>query len=57
MIFYHQLNIFENQSITKASEELHLIQPAISIQLKNSQDQFSIPLTEVVGRKLYVTDF
>lgn len=57
----HQLQIFlkisENQSITKASEELHLTQPAVSIQLKNFQAQFSIPLTEVVGRKLYVTDF
>lgn len=57
----HQLRIFlkiaQNQSITKASEELHLTQPAVSIQLKNFQDQFSIPLTEVVGRKLYVTDF
>tara|TARA_R110000765_G_scaffold112816_5_gene205053 strand:- start:254 stop:910 length:657 start_codon:yes stop_codon:yes gene_type:complete len=53
----HQLKIFENQSVTKAYEELHLTQPAVSIQLKNFQDQFSIPLTEVVGRKLYVTDF
>jgi DNA-binding transcriptional LysR family regulator len=57
----HQLQIFlkiaQNQSITKASEELHLTQPAVSIQLRNFQDQFSIPLTEVVGRKLYVTDF
>jgi DNA-binding transcriptional LysR family regulator len=57
----NQLNIFykiaQNQSITKAAEELHLTQPAVSIQLKNFQDQFSIPLTEVVGRKLYVTDF
>lgn len=57
----HQLQIFlkisQNQSITKTAEELHLTQPAVSIQLKNFQDQFSIPLTEVVGRKLYVTDF
>ena len=57
----HQLQIFlkiaQLQSITKASEELHLTQPAVSIQLKNFQDQFPIPLTEVVGRKLYVTDF
>lgn len=57
----HQLQIFlkitQNKSITKASEELHLTQPAVSIQLKNFQDQFSIPLTEVVGRQLYVTDF
>jgi DNA-binding transcriptional LysR family regulator len=29
----------------------------VSIQLKNFQDQFPIPLTEVVGRQLYVTDF
>ncbi len=57
----HQLKIFlkisETQSITKASEELHLTQPAVSIQLKNFQDQFSLPLTEVVGRKLFITDF
>jgi len=57
----HQLQIFlkisQLKSITKASEELHLTQPAVSIQLKNFQDQFPIPLTEVVGRKLYVTEF
>jgi len=51
------LKVVETQSVTKASEELHLSQPAVSIQLKNFQDQFEIPLTEVVGRKLYVTDF
>lgn len=51
------LKIVETCSITKAAEELHLTQPAVSIQLKNLQDQFDIPLTEVVGRKLYITDF
>ncbi|WP_340063788.1 LysR family transcriptional regulator [Ascidiimonas aurantiaca] len=57
----HQLRIFlkiaQTKSITKAAEELHLTQPAVSIQLKKLQDQFEIPLTEIVGRKLYVTDF
>ncbi|MBC7696696.1 MAG: LysR family transcriptional regulator [Burkholderiales bacterium] len=57
----HQLQVFSKvvqlKSITKASEELHMTQPAVSIQLKNFQDQFEIPLTEVVGRQLYVTDF
>ncbi len=57
----HQLQVFlkvcQLESITKAAEELYLTQPAVSIQLKNLQDQFEIPLTEVVGRKLYVTDF
>lgn len=57
----HQLQVFAKvvqlKSITKASEELYMTQPAVSIQLKNLQDQFDIPLTEVVGRQLYVTDF
>lgn len=51
------LKIVQTQSVTKASEELHLTQPAVSIQLKNFQDQFDIALTEVVGRKIYITDF
>lgn len=51
------LKVVKTQSVTKASEELHLTQPAVSIQLKNFQDQFEIPLTEVVGRKIYITDF
>lgn len=51
------LKIVQTQSVTKASEELNLTQPAVSIQLKNFQNQFDIPLTEVVGRKIYITDF
>ncbi|WP_425639775.1 LysR family transcriptional regulator [Algoriphagus yeomjeoni] len=57
----HQLQIFlkvvQTKSITKASEELFMTQPAVSIQLKNLQDQFEIPLTEVISRQLHVTDF
>ena len=57
----HQLQIFlkivETKSITKASQELFLTQPAVSIQLRNFQDQFDIPLTEVLGKKIYITDF
>ncbi len=57
----HQLQIFlevvRQESITKASEELFMTQPAVSIQLKKFQDQFSVPLTEVIGRKLHVTEF
>jgi len=51
------LKIVQTRSVTKASEDLHLTQPAVSIQLKNFQAQFDIPLTEVVGRKIYITDF
>lgn len=51
------LKVVELQSVTKASEALNLTQPAVSIQLRNFQDQFDIPLTEIIGKKLYVTDF
>jgi len=51
------LKVVQTGSVTKAAAELHLTQPAVSIQLRNFQDQFDIPLTEVVGRKLYITDF
>ncbi|WP_303317045.1 LysR family transcriptional regulator [Flavivirga abyssicola] len=57
----HQLEVFlktyELQSVTKASEALYLTQPAVSIQLKKFQEQFKIPLFEVVGRKIYITEF
>lgn len=57
----HQLHIFikvvELKSITRAAEAMHLTQPAVSIQLKNLQDQFSIPLIEVISRKVYITEF
>jgi DNA-binding transcriptional LysR family regulator len=57
----HQLQVFlvvvRTESITRAAEEMHMTQPALSIQLKNFQSQFDIPLTEVIGRKLYITEF
>ncbi|AXT20348.1 LysR family transcriptional regulator [Flavobacteriaceae bacterium AU392] len=57
----HQLEIFykiaQLKSVTKASEELFLTQPAVSIQLKKFQDQFQIPLFEIIGRRLYITEF
>ena len=51
------LKIIQTQSITKAAEELNLTQPAVSIQLKNFQEQFEVPLTEIVGKKIFITDF
>lgn len=58
---FNQLRIFqkvaETLSITRAAQELHLTQPAVSIQLKNFQTQFELPLIEVVGKKNYLTDF
>jgi len=51
------LKVVQTQSVTRAAEALNLSQPAVSIQLKNFQDQFGVPLIEVIGRKVYITDF
>jgi DNA-binding transcriptional LysR family regulator len=60
-ITLNQLRVFrviaEKKSITKAAEELNMTQPAVSIQLKKMQDQFDIPLTEMINRKVFVTNF
>jgi DNA-binding transcriptional LysR family regulator len=60
-ITLHQLKVFavivDRKSITKAAGELNMTQPAVSIQLKKLQEQFDIPLTEMIGRKIYITDF
>ena len=57
----HQLKIFlevvRQGTITKAADEMHMSQPALSIQLKNFQAQFDIPLTEIIGKKTHVTEF
>lgn len=51
------LQVVRSGSITKAAEVLHLTQPAVSMQLKNFQLQFEIPLTEIVGKQIYITAF
>lgn len=51
------LKVVEFGSITKAADELHLTQPAVSIQIKNFQKDFKYPLTEIINKKLYVTEF
>lgn len=57
----HQLKIFlkvaETKNITRAAEELCLTQPAVSIQIKNFQQQFDIPLIEIVGKQVTITEF
>lgn len=54
-----QLRLFEAtarlMSITRAAEEKHLTQPAVSIQMKKLEESVGMPLFETVGRKLHLT--
>ncbi len=54
-----QLKVFESVarhlSFSRAAEELHLTQPAVSMQVKQLEEQAGLPLTEMVGKKVYLT--
>jgi len=56
----HQLYVFgmvaRHKSMTEAARRLHMSQPAVSIQIKQLQEAVDIPLIEIVGRKLYLTE-
>lgn len=54
-----QLRVFESVarhlSFSRAAEELHLTQPAVSMQVKQLEEQAGLPLTEMIGKKVYLT--
>ena len=59
-ITLRQLKIFEavtrHLNFTKASEELHLTQPAVSMQIKQLEQAIEIPLFDQVGKKISLTE-
>ncbi len=48
--------VAEQGSISAAAEQLHLSQPAVSMQLKKMEQILGIPLVEVIGRKIHLTE-
>lgn len=54
-----QLRLFEAvarlRNITRAAEEVHLTQPAVSIQLKKMEEALDTALLEQVGRRIHLT--
>src|SRR5688572_13709786 len=55
-----QLQVFEavarNLSFARAAEELHLTQPAVSLQIKQLAQHAGLPLFEQMGKKIYMTE-
>jgi DNA-binding transcriptional LysR family regulator len=54
-----QLKVFEtvarHLSFSRAAEELHLTQPAVSLQVKKLEDHAGLPLFEQLGKKIHLT--
>ncbi len=57
---FQQLRLFEavarNASFTLAAKEVHLSQPAVSIQVKRLEELIEQPLFEQLGKRLYLTE-
>lgn len=55
----HQLKVFEtvarHLSFSRAAAELHLTQPAVSIQVKQLETYAGSPLFEQLGKRVYLT--
>lgn len=55
-----QLQVFEavarHLSFSRAAEELHLTQPAVSMQIKQLEESVGLPLFEQIGKKIFLTD-
>ncbi|WP_333843877.1 LysR family transcriptional regulator [Pelomicrobium sp.] len=55
-----QLRVFESVarhlSFSRAAEELFLSQPAVSMQIKQLENQVGLPLFEQIGKKIYLTE-
>ena len=59
-ITLRQLRTFEavarNNSISRAAAEMHLTQPAVSMQMKQLEEQIGLALVEQVGKRLFLTE-
>ncbi|OQW38886.1 MAG: transcriptional regulator [Proteobacteria bacterium SG_bin4] len=55
-----QLKVFESVarhlSYSRAADELHLTQPAVSMQIKQLEDNISLPLFEQLGKRIFLTE-
>jgi len=55
-----QLQVFDavarHLSFSRASSELHLSQPAVSMQVKQLEEALGLPVFEQIGKKIFLTD-
>jgi DNA-binding transcriptional LysR family regulator len=49
------VTVVERGSVSKASEQLRITQPALSRQLKDLQEEFDVRLFSLIGRRLVLT--
>lgn len=57
---FRQLSVFEavarHLSFSRAAQELHLTQPAVSMQIKQLEENVGVALFEQLGKRIYLTE-
>jgi DNA-binding transcriptional LysR family regulator len=57
---FRQLSAFDavarHLSYSRAAQEMHLTQPAVSMQIKQLEENVGLPLFEQLGKKIYLTE-
>lgn len=48
-------SVAKSRDQTRAVEETHLSQPAVSLHLKRLEEQFGMPLSEKIGKRIFLT--
>jgi len=49
-------SVARHLSYSRAADELHLTQPAVSMQIKQLEDNINLPLFEQLGKRIYLTE-
>ena len=49
------LEVARQESVSKAAERLFVTQPAVSMQIRQLEDAFGLPLVEPLGRNIRLT--
>jgi DNA-binding transcriptional LysR family regulator len=59
-VTWNQLRLFEavarHGSFTRAAEELHVVQPTVSTQIRQLSESVGLPLFEQIGKKIHLTE-
>jgi DNA-binding transcriptional LysR family regulator len=50
------MEVARSESVSRAAERLHVTQPAVSMQLRQLEESLGLPLLEVIGRRVQLTD-
>lgn len=48
--------VYQEKSITKAADKLHIVQPSVSLTIKELEEEYGIKLFDRIGRGIFVTE-